>query len=68
MQVGWLGSQRSHGSLIHIARIDGRVWIQYDGTSPGVAHELVEAGIPREEIILGFRPPHVRPHTGFGVG
>ncbi|MCP4662360.1 MAG: XisI protein [bacterium] len=45
-----------------------KVWIQYDGTDPGVARELVEAGIPREAIVLGFRPPHVRPHTGFAVG
>ncbi|MCP4540432.1 MAG: XisI protein, partial [Chloroflexi bacterium] len=39
-----------------------------DGTSPGVALELAEAGIPREDIVLGFRPPYVRPRTGFGVG
>ncbi len=68
MQMGWLGSQRIHGSVIHIDLIDGKIWIQYDGTSPGVAHELVEAGVPREAIVLGFRPPHIRPHTGFGVG
>lgn len=67
MQMGWLGSQRVHGSVIHIDLIDGKIWIQYDGTSPGVAHELVEAGVPKEAIILGFRPPHIRPHTGFGV-
>jgi len=42
--------------------------IQYDGTSPGVAVELAESGIPKEDIVLGFRPPRVRPHTGFGVG
>ena len=67
MQVGWLGSHRIHGSVIHIDLIDDKIWIQYDGTSPGVALELVEAGVPRESIVLGFRPPHVRPHTGFAV-
>ena len=67
MQVGWMGSQRIHGSVIHIDLIDDKIWIQYDGTSPGVALELVEAGVPRESIVLGFRPPHVRPHTGFAV-
>ncbi len=30
--------------------------------------ELVEAGIPHESIVLGFRPPEIRPHTGFAVG
>src|SRR5262245_14190759 len=56
LHVGWDGQRRVHGSVIHIDIIDGKVWIQHDGTSPGVALELVEAGIPREHIVLGFRP------------
>lgn len=68
MHVGWQGRSRIHGAPIHIELIGDKVWIQYDGTSPGVALELVEAGIPKEDIVLGFRPPHIRPHTGFGVG
>ena len=47
--------------------IDDKIWIQHDGTSPGVALELVEAGVPREDIILGFRPAHVRQYTGYGT-
>ncbi len=68
MHVGWQGPSRVHGPAIHIEIVDGKVWVQYDGTSPGVALELAEAGIPREDIVLGFRPPYVRPRTGFGVG
>lgn len=67
VHVGWDGHRRIHGSVIHIDIKDGKIWIQHDGTAPGVALELVEAGIPRESIVLGFRPPHVRPHTGFAV-
>ena len=67
MHVGWDGVRRVHGSVIHLDIIDGKVWIQYDGTSPGVAEELVEAGIPRDAIVLGFRPPRLRQHTGFAV-
>ncbi len=68
MHVGWQGKSRVHGSPIHIELIGDKIWIQYDGTSPGVAVELVESGIPKEDIVLGFRPPHIRPHTDFGVG
>lgn len=68
MFVGWHGSRRVHGTAIHIDIIDDKIWIQHDGTSPGVARELVEAGIPRESIVLGFRPAHIRPHTGYAVG
>lgn len=67
MHVGWDGSRRVHGSVLHLDLIDGKIWIQHDGTSPGVALDLVEAGVPREDIVLGFRPAHVRPYTGYGV-
>ena len=65
--VGWDGQRRIHGTVIHIDIIDDKVWIQHDGTAPGVALDLVEAGVPRKSIVLGFRPPHVRQHTGFAV-
>ena len=55
-------------ALYHIDIIGGKIWIQHDGTSPGVAMELAENGIPKEDIILGFRPAHLRQHTGFGIG
>ena len=68
MHIGWDGSRRVHGSVLHIDLIDGKIWIQHDGTTPGVALDLVEAGVPREDIVLGFRPPDVRIHTGYATG
>ena len=37
--------------------IDGKVWVQYDGTNRPIAEEFLEAGIPREDIVLGFHRP-----------
>jgi hypothetical protein len=68
MHVGWDGVRRVHGCVVHIDIKDGKVWVQYDGTSRPVAEELVAAGIPREDIVLGFHPPGVRGHTAFAVG
>ena len=68
MHVGWDGPRRVHGAVIHLDIIDGKVWVQYDGTSRPVAEELVAAGIPREDIVLGFHPADVRRHTDFAVG
>ena len=53
LHVGWDGPRRVHGAVIHIDIIDGRVWIQHDGTESGVAEELVQAGVPRDAIVLG---------------
>jgi hypothetical protein len=70
MSVGWgkTPKGRVHGCLLHIDIINGKVWIQRDGTEDGVARELLEAGIPKEAMVLGFHEPGVRPYTGFAVG
>ena len=68
MHIGWDGLRRVHGCVIHIDIRDGKVWVQYDGTTRPVAEELVAAGVPREDIVLGFHPPDVRQHTAFAVG
>jgi XisI protein len=68
MYAGWVGIHRVHGSIIHVDVRDGKVWVEYDGTEGGVALEFVEAGIPREHIVLGFRHPDRRAHTDFATG
>jgi hypothetical protein len=67
MHVGWDGARRVHGCVVHIDIIGDKVWIQYDGTSRPIAEALIEAGIPREAIVLGFHPPDVRQYTDFAV-
>ena len=67
MNVGWDSGKRVHGSLVHIDIINGKVWIQRDGTEHGVAKELVKAGIPKDHIVLGFRPAEVRQYTEYAV-
>jgi hypothetical protein len=67
VSVGWQKVKRIHGCLIHIDIINGKVWIQRDGTEHGIANELVAAGIPKDQIVLGFYTPEVRQHTEFAV-
>ncbi|HSM80437.1 MAG TPA: XisI protein [Nodosilinea sp.] len=67
LSEGWNDQRHYHGCLIHIEIRDGKVWVQRDGTEDGIADELVAAGIPEKDIVLGFQEPSVRPHTGFAV-
>ncbi|MBD2608109.1 XisI protein [Scytonema hofmannii FACHB-248] len=67
MTLGWQGEERVHGCIIHIEIIDGKIWIQRDGTEYGIANELVAAGIPKDEIVLAFHPEDVRQYTDFAV-
>ena len=64
---GWNRDKYLHATPIHIDLIEEKIWIQYDDTEEGVATDLLEAGIPREDIVLGFRHPKVRPYTNFAV-
>ncbi len=67
LDVGWHGNKRIHTSIIHIDIIDGKVWLQHDATNLVIADALVEAGIPQESLVLGFRHPRVRQFTDFAV-
>lgn len=67
MTLGWDDGERVHHALVHVDIIDGKIWIQTDNTEHGVAPELVRAGIPKSDIVLGFRPPDVREHTDYAV-
>ena len=67
VNVGWDRGKRVHGALVHIDIIDGKLWIQRDGTERGIATDLMEAGIPNERIVLGFRSPELQKYTEFAV-
>ena len=67
LAVGWDGAQRVHGSIVHIDIINDKVWIQRDGTEHGITEIFVAAGIPRDHIVLAFRPPDLRQYTDYAV-
>lgn len=67
MILGRENKRYEHGCLIHLDIINDKIWIQRDGTERGVAEELVEAGVPKSEIVLGFKSPELRKDTEFAV-
>jgi hypothetical protein len=46
---------------------DGKIWLQQNITDIDVGQELLEFGIPKEDIVLGLHLPYKRPYTGYGV-
>jgi hypothetical protein len=67
LSKGWKNSRQLHGVLVHVEIMEGKAWMQMDGTENGIASELIQFGIPKEDIVLGFHEPSIRPHTGFAV-
>lgn len=60
--VGWQnGDQRELNTFVHIdVKTDGKIWIQHDGTDLKIALLLVDRGVSKEEIVLGFHAPYRR--------
>ncbi len=57
----------NYGCLMHIDIKNGKIWIQHHGTEVGDANELVELGVPKEDIVLAYHAPYQRQYTGFAV-
>jgi hypothetical protein len=64
-RVGWDGWIRVHDSLLHIDIKDGKIVIQHDGFEDAAADQLMEAGVPAEQILLAFHHPYKRKYTPF---
>ncbi len=64
---GWDGEERIHNIVVHLEIINDKVWIQADNTDLVIARELESKGIPKSEIVLGFRPPTVRSQSEYAV-
>ena len=67
VEAGWENGYRIYGTLIHVDIQDGKLWIQHDGTEDGVADELASAGVPKQAIVLAFRPASLRAHTEYAA-
>jgi hypothetical protein len=68
LYVGWRGNKRNFGCILHLDIKNGKIWIQHDGTEIGIANQLVEMGVPKQDIVLAFHEPEVRQFTDFGTG
>lgn len=68
LHCGWDRTGRVHAVVVHVRIVDDIIWIEQDGTEYGVARELRDAGVPREQMVLAFHPPSLRVHTGYAVG
>lgn len=64
---GWRKDERVHYCVLHVEIINGKIWIQCDHTEEGVAADFERAGVPKDQIVLGFREPELRPYTGYAA-
>lgn len=67
LHVGWQDKRYVHGLVIHVQIKNDKVWIQEDMTDIDIAGRLIEQGIPKSDIVLGFVAPYARSIAGFAA-
>lgn len=67
LKYGWPRGKHTHYTKIHARLHNSKIWIEEDTTEDGLAADLLAAGVPKEDIILGFTAPEMRPYTEFAV-
>ena len=67
LDTGWDRTGRVHAVVFHLRIVGEKILIESDGTEKGIALELLELGVPREDIVLGFIRPKRRHLTNFSV-
>lgn len=67
LMYGWEGDDYTFQTLFHLDIIDEKIWIQWNSTAVPVEEELLKAGIPASNIVLGVKHPSYREFTDFAL-
>jgi hypothetical protein len=67
MAIGWNSSGRVHSVSFHLRIQNDKIWVEWDGTEESVTQELLDLGIAKEEIVLGFYRPDTRKLGEFAI-
>lgn len=68
VNLGWQGNRYIYGCTVHMEIRKEKIWIQYNMTDVNFAKELVEMGVAKNDIVLGFHSPFKRQFTEYAVG
>lgn len=68
MDIGWQGKRYIHRILYTVEIINDKIWIHEDNTDTDLIGRLLDKGIPKKDIVLGFVPVYAREIEGFAVG
>jgi hypothetical protein len=67
VSVGWHNTQFVYLVAFHFDIIEDKIWIQQNNTDCLIADELVERGVPPQDIVLGFVSERAREQSGFAM-
>lgn len=66
-RFGWDDKKQIQYIIIYLCIKNGKVWVEQDATNLCVVDDLLSAGIPQADIVLGFHHPSKRGLTEFAT-
>ncbi len=67
LTLGWRNGERLNSPVIQARVKDGKIWIEENWTDLDFADQLMEAGVPKEDIVLALHNPEMREMTKFAA-
>lgn len=67
VNIGWDGYRRVYGCVLHLDIINSKIWVQHNMTEMRIAQELVNRGVAKDQIVLGFQDPNMRQYTEYAA-
>ncbi len=67
VHMGWHHQRRVHQCLMHIDIRNHKIWILHNTIEHELDTELLDEGVPKTDIVLGFCPPELRSFSDFAV-
>ena len=65
--VGWQHRERIYHVIFHAEIVNNKIWIEEDNTEDSLAEMLVEKGISKKDIVLGYFSEFHRKHTEYAA-
>lgn len=67
LRVGFEDRRRVYYIVFQMDIKDGKIWVQQDTTDVPIVQRLLDAGVPKSDIVLGFHAPYKRALAGFAT-
>lgn len=67
LSAGWNGQHYIFSPMFHFDIIEGKIWMQCNNTEWEAVDFLMEHGVDKQDIVLGFVPPQARHFSGFAT-
>ncbi len=68
VHLGWQHKRWIHHCVMHLDIRDEKIWIFCNSTEHDIMANLMELGVPKQDIVLGFQPPFIRELSDYAVG